>query len=453
MELPAAVVGLADADLRAKAVETIVAAGDDLIEPILWELLDPAARVDRVGGIAVLRRFGPVAYRAVIEQLAIAETPDAVELCCQVLDIAAASDTARYALEMVCIEDPKVRADSAFVLGYRRRREYAPLLVPLLADPEQRVRDEAISAFGRLGRSAVPLLRRVRDSRMPERRYALAALTQIGWDTPEPRDLAVLARWMRAKIAADVPEPFVPQDGWYAVRTTDRAAVLEAFELSDPVAVTWSIGTDIWRGHDSRHSRTAYEEHADCARMYVSPVLEGWILVFGTSVAAEELDRHDHEMSRMLDIDADYTPDGREHQERQARCAALSERFGQAHWYGQNYESGCGDWWGWCLAEHGEVMRYYYRDRNEHADPIRVGQGHAAENGLPFDSTEIEDRSARDGCQQQDGIPDTVRPMLIAGRTSVDPSRIDTNTRAQGHGVLALTACGRRLGHRGAGGT
>ncbi|MET8875550.1 HEAT repeat domain-containing protein [Nocardia sp. NPDC004604] len=194
-----------------------MAAGVDVIELLLDELVDPDSWIDRSGGIAVLRRFGPVAYRALIVQLAIAETSDAVELCCQALGIEPASDTADYALEM-CSEDPEVRAGSAFVLGYRRRREYAPLLVPLLADPVQRVRAEVIAAFGRLGRSAVPLLRQVRASRVPERRYALAALAQIGWDTPEPRDLAVLARWMQAKIAADVPEPFVPQDGWYAIQ-------------------------------------------------------------------------------------------------------------------------------------------------------------------------------------------------------------------------------------------
>ncbi|TQM32449.1 HEAT repeat domain-containing protein [Nocardia bhagyanarayanae] len=445
MELRTAVAGLADPAFRAEAVEAIVAAGDDLIELLLWELLDPDPRVDRVGGIAVLRRFGPVAYRAVTEQLAIAETPDAVELCCQVLDIPVTPDATKYALE-ICSEDPEDRAGSAFVLGYRRRREYAPLLVPLLADPVQRVRAEAISAFGRLGRSAVPLLRRVRGSRMPERRYALAALNQIGWDTTEPRDLKVLARWMRSKIAAEVAEPFVPQDGWYAIRTADRAAVLEAFGLSDPVAVTWSMGTDTWREHDSRHSRTAYGEHADCARMYVSPVLDGWTLVFGTPVIERELDRHDYEMSRMLDLDADYTPDGREHQERRARCAALSERFGQAHWYGQNHESGCDDWWGWCLAAHGEILRYYYRDFDEHVDPIRVGSRHAAEAGVLFDSTKIEDR---EDFRQQDGLSDMATPLLVAGRTSVDPSRIGANTRTQGHGVLALTACGRRLGHRG----
>ncbi|WP_330257052.1 HEAT repeat domain-containing protein [Nocardia sp. NBC_00565] len=448
MDLQTAAAALADTSLRDEAVEAIVAAGAYVIEPLLDHLVDPDSWIDRSGGIAVLRRFGPVGYRALIVQLAIAQTPDAVELCCQALGIAAASDTSDCALE-ICSEDPRVRADSAFVLGYRRRREYAPLLVPLLADPVQRVREEAIGAFGRLGRSAVPLLRRVRSSRVPERRNALAALTQIGWDTPEPRDLTVLARLMQAKIAADVPEPFVPQDGWYAIKTTDRAAVLDAFELSDPVAVTWSMGTDTWRCHDARHSRTAYAEHADCARMYVSPVLDGWTLVFGTSVAAGELDRHDHELDRLLDIDGDYTRDGREHQQRQARCAALSERFGHAHWYGQNYESGCDDWRGWCLAAHGQVLRYYYRDCNEHADPIRVGSGHTTETGLPVDSTAIEDRSDRNGLRQAT-IADTVTPMLIAGRSSVDPSRIGANTRTHGHDVLALTACGRRLGHRGA---
>ncbi|WP_157124877.1 hypothetical protein [Nocardia pseudovaccinii] len=103
--------------------------------------------------------------------------------------------------------------------------------------------------------------------------------------------------------------------------------------------MTWSIGTATWQGHDSRHSRTAYDEHADCARMYVSPVLDGWTLVFGTPLADGELARHDHELNRLLDIEGDYTSDGREHQQRQARCAALSEQFGQAHWYGQNYEA------------------------------------------------------------------------------------------------------------------
>jgi hypothetical protein len=39
---------------------------------------------------------------------------------------------------------------------------------------------------------------------------------------------------------------------------------------------------------------------------------------------------------------------------------------------------------------------------------------------------------------------------IIAARTTVGPVELGPHTSVQGHGVLALTNCGRRWGHRGA---
>lgn len=49
--------------------------------------------------------------------------------------------------------------------------------------------------------------------------------------------------------------------------------------------------------------------------------------------------------------------------------------------------------------------------------------------------------------KQELGIPDTCDATLFAARASTDPSSFGRHTRVEGHGVLALTTCGREHGH------
>ncbi len=483
---------LDDAAEQAGAAQELVATDRAAIAELVSALHRPGSATERAAIAEALRRIGPSAYRALIEELATAENAEAVESWCSALGIASDDDVARYARE-ICGDDPDDRATVAHCIGYLCKTEQAQLLVPLLADPVSEVRRKAIEAFGRLGRETIPLLRRVRRSSLPERRGALAALAQLGWDTPEPRDLAILARFMRRKIAADAPTPFIPYGEWYAVETTDHASVLEVLGLSDAVPVPWSMGTSISQPPSGLLQHAAYPDHWYCAQVYVSPALDGWIFVFGEPVTDPELSHHDRAGTFDGDDDLDNDQndsdeDDEVHRQRQSRCAALSERFGSARWFGQDFESGCGDWWGWCIAEHAEIVRYYATSGGDGA--VTVGPSHPAETGLrfanvgnwlrdngfselewdwtmmtdpilaqhPHPALTEEDEEARAArgpelwreFQLRTGIPDAAVPMHMAARTSPDLRALGPETQVVGHGVLALTACGRRLGHRGA---
>ncbi len=167
-----------------------------------------------------------------------------------------------------------------------------------------------------------------------------------------------------------------------------------------------------------------------------TPRLDGWILAFGDPFDSGE--------------DGAAEPEAVTE-----RCADLSRRFGEAHWYGMS----CGDdWTAWCVARDGEVVRYYEAFEPEQA----VGPSHPAEegyllpheDGFPEDAFHGVDPTDHDAflaryqlVKQELNIPDTCNATLFAGRASVDPARLGPQTRVEGHGVLALTACGRVHGH------
>lgn len=100
--------------------------------------------------------------------------------------------------------------------------------------------------------------------------------------------------------------------------------------------------------------------------MFVSPVLDGWTLVFGTPKSM--IRKHDE------------TSIEDEHVAQQRRCVELSRQFGTVYWYVQVENGGCGDWMGWCSAEQESLIRYYHHDFHE--GEVEAGEPLAAEAGL-----------------------------------------------------------------------
>ncbi|MFD0599780.1 hypothetical protein ACFQZ4_51825 [Catellatospora coxensis] len=224
---------------------------------------------------------------------------------------------------------------------------------------------------------------------------------------------------------------------WLAIRTTDQAAVLAELDLSDPRPVSTDQGEAAW--NRDRHSwDLPADDHRSHGRVYVTPVIDGWTLVFGTSPDLAHADPADRGVwaGRAQDL-----------------CARLSARFGAAHLYGMS----CGDSWTmWCLAEAGRVRRYYEVEPGE-----RLGE-HPAEDGyrLPDDDEGLP-ADAYDGIDQADvdavlarraelyerlALPEVCYATDIAALTSVDPSTFGPSTAVSGQAVLALTACGREHG-------
>jgi hypothetical protein len=271
----------------------------------------------------------------------------------------------------------------------------------------------------------------------PGRRTALTALAETGgWDALDARDQELVERLIRVKISVEMLAPMHLCGSWFAIRSADQGAVLAAFGLSDARPVTMRLGESAWN-YD--HHRWTGRAHAQCARMYVTPQLDGWTLVFGSlpEVAHAERAASDNRLRRSA----------------QERCRELSARFGAAHWYGAS----CGDdWTAWCLAESGSIVRYY--DAFEPGD--QVGPAHPAESGYLLPHEDGFPDGALGGVDPNDteaflarylqvkeelAIPDTAHATTVAARASVNPATLGPLTSVTGHGLIAATACGRDL--------
>lgn len=433
-------VGAGDRQTQLSLGVALVALGAPAVGPLVAILCAEKSAVDwSVAGL-LLRKMGRPALEPLVGAIASAPTPEVARragwayIGLKVDDLSAFAAGLRH-------PSPAVRADSAHVLKGKGEAvlPYASELIELLVDPDVDVRRHALSALQGIGSGVVPLLREVRRSRGPLRRLALEALAAVGGPAAlDVRDRELVRRLIRIKIGSEIPEPMHLCGSWFAIPTGDQAEVLEAFGLSDPEPVTMRLGASTWN-HDQHDVIWPGEDHSSCSRSYVSPRLDGWILVFGAP--AEDVHRAD---------------DGDDPWEAvRGRCRMLSRRFGIAHWYGMS----CGDGWtAWCVAEDGDVVRFYDTDSPDR----RIGPPHPAEEGylLPdedgypenaLDDIDLSDHDALtaryEQLDQELGILGTCDATVFAGRASTDPSSFGSHTRVEGHGVLALTACGRLHGH------
>ncbi|RKS77102.1 HEAT repeat protein [Actinomadura pelletieri DSM 43383] len=414
------------------ASDALVALGAAAVAPVLEVLCDEDSPVDWGTSAVVLRRIGLPALEPLVEAMATAPTAEVARRCgwahcgLEIDDLSAFVPGLRH-------PNPKVRDSTAYVLQLKGTAAlpYAPDLIALLDDPDKDIRQRVRWALQEIGPDVLPLLHEVRRSRGTRaRRQALIALADVGGPSAlDERDQALIRRLIRYKTATETPEPMHLCGTWFAVPTDDRQAVLDAFDLSDPEPVTMRLGALAWN-----HDHHAWgRDHTQCSRVYVTPLLDGWTLLFG-----DPLDPHeDIETERVL-----------------GHCRDLSRRLGTVHWYGAS----CGDeWTAWCVAEKGEIIRYY-----DIFDPDDQIGAHPAEDGylLPhidgfpedaFDGIDIGDNAAFQARYNQVkkalSIPDDCHSTLFAARASVDPSALGPQTTVQGQALLALTACGRQHGH------
>lgn len=429
------------------AREALAAQGAAAVGPVLEVLCDEQSPIDWTVSADVLCRIGEPALLPLADAAASAGSPETARRVAWTLGGLDVDDPGIYE-PLLNHPHPAVRSGALYAIQARAEAA-GPLierLAPSLGDPDSGVRERAVRAFQAIGAATVPHLQQVR--RRPAtgpriRAGALEALASIaGPDGLDARDRHAWRRLTRIHLSAEVPDGFHLCGSWYAVPTADQGVVLDAFALGSPEPVTLRTGAAAWN-HDHHAWNTA--PHASCARVFVSPELDGWTLVFGD--ASEDT----HTMR-----DADGRSEARELVVRN-RCADLAGRFGSAHWYGMS----CGDGWtAWCIAEAGEVVRYYdVEDAGRYGDdaprhPAEAGLLLPHEPRLPdgalADMTHADPETLIARYRQlkeQLQIPDTCYADTLAARLSVDPAALDAGTRVRGHGVLALTTCGQEHGH------
>ncbi|MFD9006241.1 HEAT repeat domain-containing protein [Streptomyces sp. NPDC059582] len=433
---------------RDALVEQGMARGTAVIEPVLDVLCDEQSPVDWTVSADVLCRIGEPALLPLADAVAAAGSPEVARRAGWALGRLNVVDQGVYA---PLLNHPCARVRSNALFAFQRLGEaavpFVDRLTPLLGDPEPEVRRRAVWAFTAIGTEAVPALRRLRREPATGPRIrsgALEALAAMGGPAVlDDGDLAAWRRLTRIKKRTEVPAGMHLCGSWYAVPSIDQAAVLDAFDLADPEPVTFRTGEAAWN-HD-HHNWERNRPHDTCARVYVSPVLDGWTLVFG------DTSQDTHRIKEADDGDTALADVVRE------RCTDLSRTFGAAQWYGMS----CGDGWtAWSIAEAGEVVRHYDAfDAEEDGDevpshPAEAGYLLPHQDGFPddaFDGVNFSDseafRARHQQVKEELRIPDTCYANDIAARLSVDPGALGANTRVSGQGVLALTACGRKHGH------
>ncbi|MGK5531902.1 HEAT repeat domain-containing protein [Streptomyces sp. URMC 129] len=432
-----------DPSVRETARGELIALGATAVGPLLAALWDDDAPVAWSEAAWLLRKIGQPALDPLADAISAAPTPTALRRARWAFTGLDVPGLGVYASALRHWH-PQVRQSAAYVFQGRGRDALpeAHLLLPLLADPVPEVREGAVWALREVGPGVLPLLRDVRRGRWPgferSRAGALEVLAAVGGPAAlDEADRAAVRRLISVKARDEIPEPMHTCGPWFAVPTGDQEAVLDAFGLSDPMPVTMRLGASAW-SHDLHAGNGPRARHGTCSRVYVSPVLDGWTLVFGIPSG----DAH--------------PADGRSRGTRvRHRCAALSRRFGVAHWYGMR----CGDdWTAWCFGERGRVVRFY-----DAADPDHeVGRGHPAELRClpPHESgfahgalagVDAADAEAFLACyeeiRQELWRPGQYTAVEVAGQASVDPASIGPQTRVTGRAVLALSACGREHGH------
>ncbi|WP_439656131.1 HEAT repeat domain-containing protein [Lentzea sp. HUAS TT2] len=293
-----------------------------------------------------------------------------------------------------------IRRAAASMFRGEEALPHAARLLPVLADENHYVRREALWAFGTMGPDVLPLLQETRrTAKGALRRAALIGIAEVaGPDAFSPEDRKVVDRFVRFKAEDDLysVDEMHLCGGWYAIRTENQAAVLEVCGLKEPVPVPRFLGAEAW--NNDHHAWSKDDEHVRCARVYVTGSWDGWTLVFG--------EPFEHGTRPVTEI-----------------CAVLSAVFGEAHYYGMS----CGDGWtAWCIAEQGEIVRYYDAFKAEE----QIGELDVEDGwGLPHDTSD-----------ENDDLDD-IWATDVAEELSVNPAYFEGDV--EGSGVLALTECGR----------
>jgi hypothetical protein len=299
--------------------------------------------------------------------------------------------------------------------------------IAMLNSPLRWARDNAVEYLAGFGADIIETMHAVRRSRTRARRAALAVLADIGWDHVDRRGRHAAERLVHWRRRTEVLTPVHPDGAWFAVPVADRDAVLDAFDLRDPVPATMRMGVEAWRRAGSGKASEL---------VYVSPVLDGWTLVFANGYGLPPgVDDEEHDF-----------------------CARLSRRFVAAQWFA-TYDDGH-DAQMWCAAEDGEVVAHWSNDLL-----VRFTDGGEILRTPPeeFDGLtawlDARDPAGRRPTGRRTTIrghtPDydvgrPFRSVTVARRLSVSPVDLGPHVRVEGHGVLALPASRPEARYQGA---
>lgn len=192
------------------------------------------------------------------------------------------------------------------------------------------------------------------------------------------------------------PEPFGYKTAWFAVRSEDTNAVAKAIELEKAEQVNWQYG--VWHAYE-------YNDY----QIFVTPPVKGWVLALGTPIVWES---DDHACERLVQ---------------------LSKQFNETQLFASVRTSSA---YLWARAVDGKLLRLFYDGDGER----RVtGENTETEKELGFnffDATSPESSEPGYWDRKDLAFPDEDCVLKVAGKWSVDPSRLDKMGLAPSLGLL-----------------
>lgn len=184
----------------------------------------------------------------------------------------------------------------------------------------------------------------------------------------------------------DLPVPFGYKMSWLALKTEDSAAVCESVPVENLQPANWRTG-----------SSAAYRGH-----VFISPAVNGWTFVVSFQLPELMEEEKTDELTPLL--------------------ASLSDRFGEAQFFGTHRVVG---YHAWALFQDGQEVRAlaYLGERGEFlADRGDETDGEANLGYDYYDADHLE--SEDDGESDDLCFPDEDHVMEVAGEWSINPQTL-----------------------------
>jgi hypothetical protein len=208
----------------------------------------------------------------------------------------------------------------------------------------------------------------------------------MSWRTLLPHNRFLPVSPKIAPPVPDLPIGFGYNCAWLAIRSGSVLEVALALRLSRTEAANWAGGL----------------ERAQAGEMFVSPVVSGWVLAISSRLPEASQPPSRQGLTRWL--------------------TQLSQRFGEAEYFGSNRVVECQ---AWARARQGQLMRAYAYLSKSGATLWNVGPKTPEELALGlnfFDETSPE--ASAEGYWQRSDLryPNEKDVLAIARRWSVDTS-------------------------------
>ncbi len=204
-------------------------------------------------------------------------------------------------------------------------------------------------------------------------------------------------------VRPDRPAAFGYSMSWLALKTEDTAAVVEALGLEDKAAANWSSGIG-----------TVYDAYLGERRVFVSPPVEGWTFIVGLSLPHPLPGAFVDKWHPLVD--------------------ELSRRFREAQFY-MTYPAI--DFYAWSRVVEGRIVRAFAI--GDSGIVLSHGRTTKEEKALGMRHYELRGVRGRSGDAGGELViyPTEDHIVQLAGKWSVDPTRLGATGAPAGLGVIA----------------